>query len=339
MTILKALGIIFVVMGHKGDPFSWFPAYSFHMALFFFVSGYFYKEKYENNFLAYIIKKVKKLIPIYFAFNLIYMIITLIFFEKYNILLGSLPDLKTFFLTPFIGGNQYELFLAAWFILALLIIQIVFITMYKYMKKINKNIHVHFLTFLAIGIFGTSIAKYVDITDKPIILVLIRTCFGLFFYYLGFYYNQNENKSIFNFEGVLTALIIQVVLLKNFENLQYYMASGEFGGHIFLPFVTSVIGIYLCLFLSKALSKIIKDNGILCKIGENTLSIMMNHIFVFFIINFLIIKVKHGGMQQLGNVFFSYKLASYWPMYVILGVLVPVYLALTFNKFNEIIKS
>ena len=334
MTILKALGIIFVVMGHKDDPFSWFPAYSFHMALFFFVSGYFYKEKYENNILLYITRKIKKTIPLYFSFNLFYMIVTFILYKKYKILLGSLPNLKAFFITPFTSGNQFELYLAAWFILALLIIQIVFIVMYKCIKKINENIHVHLLIFFVIGIIGTYIAKYVEFTNRPLILILIRTCFGLFFYYLGFYYKQNESRNIFSSAGLLTALIIQVIVLKNFINIPYYVVEGKFDGHVILPYVTSVTGIYVYLFLSKALSKFLKDNDILYKIGDNTLSIMINHIFVFFIVNYVIIKLKHGGIDQLGNVFFSYKLGSYWLMYDILGVLVPVYLARFFNVFK-----
>lgn len=42
MNILKAIGIITVVIGHTwSNVFAWFPTYSFHMALFMFISGYF----------------------------------------------------------------------------------------------------------------------------------------------------------------------------------------------------------------------------------------------------------------------------------------------------------
>ncbi len=59
--------------------------------------------------------------------------------------------------------------------------------------------------------------------------------------------------------------------------------------------MTGALGIYVYLFFSMALSKFVKDNDILYRIGENTLSIMMNHIFVFFIINYAIIKVKQDS--------------------------------------------
>ena len=51
--ILSALGIIFVVAGHLGygvfDLGGVFPYYSFHVYIFLFVSGYFYKDEAEKN--------------------------------------------------------------------------------------------------------------------------------------------------------------------------------------------------------------------------------------------------------------------------------------------------
>ena len=44
--ILQAIGIILVVLGHKGGislATDWFAPYSFHILLFIFISGYFYK--------------------------------------------------------------------------------------------------------------------------------------------------------------------------------------------------------------------------------------------------------------------------------------------------------
>lgn len=56
----KFLLILCVVLGHSmngifinnGEAMKWVEIclYSFHMPLFIFISGYLYKEKYENNF-------------------------------------------------------------------------------------------------------------------------------------------------------------------------------------------------------------------------------------------------------------------------------------------------
>lgn len=74
--ILSALGIIFVVAGHLGyDVFTvggLFPYYSFHVFIFLFVSGYFYKEEAEEDMAGYIWGKCVTLLFPYFLWNLFY---------------------------------------------------------------------------------------------------------------------------------------------------------------------------------------------------------------------------------------------------------------------------
>lgn len=62
--ILYAIGIIFVVIGHCGGGginilSDWFPPYAFHLQLFAFASGYFYKSSSEEYIGKYILKKLK----------------------------------------------------------------------------------------------------------------------------------------------------------------------------------------------------------------------------------------------------------------------------------------
>ena len=64
--ILKGIGIILVIVGHIQE---YIPKnfliylYSFHMPLFFYISGYLYKERYENlNTKDYIKKRAKQLV-------------------------------------------------------------------------------------------------------------------------------------------------------------------------------------------------------------------------------------------------------------------------------------
>ncbi len=334
MTLLKALGIIFVVMGHKYEVFSWFQVYSFHMALFFFVSGYFYKEESETNILSYIYKKVKKTIPIYFLFNFIYMIVTNIINKKYNVSLANIKSFKDFFIMPFISGHQVALFLPAWFMMALLIIQVIFIMLYKNMKKVNKNMNIHLLIFICIGFCGTYIAKYTQLTFDSTILIVVRTCFGLFFYYLGFYYRKHESNKIFNSKILFVMFLIQIVILIQGNDIKYVVVWGQFHGAIILPYIIGINGIYLYLFISKALAKLIPDNDVLYKIGSHTMSIMMHHMFVFFIINYVIVKVTNGDRGQLGDVWFSYNLNTFWPIYIGLGVLLPVISSILIEKIK-----
>lgn len=58
ISIAKALGIITVVIGHSTAPTNicMFIS-SFHMPLFFYLSGYFFKEENTKSYRNYLIKK------------------------------------------------------------------------------------------------------------------------------------------------------------------------------------------------------------------------------------------------------------------------------------------
>ncbi|SFM56217.1 acyltransferase family protein [Methanolobus profundi] len=79
---LKGFAIILVVIGHLNDVSEGLNTYiySFHMPLFFFISGYLFNyQKYKNNSIQFIRKKINSLVIPYFTFTLIsylYYIIT-----------------------------------------------------------------------------------------------------------------------------------------------------------------------------------------------------------------------------------------------------------------------
>ncbi len=58
--IVKGLGIIAVVVGHTGSPLMPY-VYMYHLALFFFVAGFLYKEKYSVDPFFYIGTRLKRL--------------------------------------------------------------------------------------------------------------------------------------------------------------------------------------------------------------------------------------------------------------------------------------
>ena len=73
--LLSALGMFFVVDGHLNNSYldigGLFPYYSFHMPLFAFISGYFYRPGSEERIGEYARKKILRLLGPYMAYNLI----------------------------------------------------------------------------------------------------------------------------------------------------------------------------------------------------------------------------------------------------------------------------
>ena len=60
INLLKALAIVLVVSGHlEFRLFDMFPPYSFQLALFFFISGMLFKDKYLDRVYEYVIKAMQ----------------------------------------------------------------------------------------------------------------------------------------------------------------------------------------------------------------------------------------------------------------------------------------
>lgn len=132
--ILSALGIIFVVAGHLGYHFldvgGLFPYYSFHVYIFLFVSGYFYREQSEDDIFRYIYRKCITLMVPYFLWNLFYGILARLL-HRAEFSLGESLSFKTLFLSPFIDGHQFLYNFSAWFIPALFLVEVINVVMRK----------------------------------------------------------------------------------------------------------------------------------------------------------------------------------------------------------------
>ena len=78
--ILYAIAMFLVVSGHIHNGgvslfYELLPPYMFHVQLFVFCSGYFYKRKAEVNPLSYVKKKISHLIIPLYMWNLVYSVI------------------------------------------------------------------------------------------------------------------------------------------------------------------------------------------------------------------------------------------------------------------------
>ncbi|MDE6739714.1 MAG: acyltransferase family protein [Lachnospiraceae bacterium] len=124
--ILSALTIIMVVAGHCGYHIltvgELFPYYSFHVPLFMFISGYFYKDSEEEHPLNYIKKKLRRLIVPYLIWNLVYGLIAWAM-RAAGFAMGEGISFRTLFIEPFLHGYQFIYNYAAWFVPVLFVVE------------------------------------------------------------------------------------------------------------------------------------------------------------------------------------------------------------------------
>jgi len=330
MNIAKAIGITAVVAGHNHwDIFGeMFPSYSFHMALFFFISGYF--VNIEIKFLKFIKKILTKYFGWLYAYHFFYGAMTVLVFLLFNRLYGQMPTLKKLTLSVF-DSMPFEFDGPNWFLSCLAISLIVFVIIMTGARKISKNNFFPALIFIPLAVFAMLCSKPDFEQSFGLVRVLIRTAVSMYFIYAGWLYkNELEKRTQFNIKWLCAMFIIQAVfLLVFFGNFFMDINVGKFSHSLsamFIPFT----GIYFVLFLSKILEPLVHTGSIIDTIGRNSLHIMANHLFIIFIIEVLIFLIDGRSMTELpdapilcGN---FYNTAKYKILYTIASLILCTYI-------------
>jgi fucose 4-O-acetylase-like acetyltransferase len=203
--IAKGIGIILVVVGHTATPnlvhnF----IYQFHMPLFFFLSGFFYHEKYDFQVKTFVAKKIKGL---YFPY-VKYGVLLLSLYCAINFLIldstgySVLGYIKTvLFLMCVIGG--VPLGGALWFLKSLLFVSIFFSIVRFLLTKVNSNQRNKELLLFFVCLSGFVVGSVFSLRYN-----ISSSLVGLLFYYIGHFYKQNEDNIKMNIVTFLMALAI-----------------------------------------------------------------------------------------------------------------------------------
>lgn len=166
--IAKGIGIILVIIGHCIDRQNLLSKWisSFHMPLFFIISGICFQNTKYQSFLLFFRKRFKTLLLPCFYFSILDSIITTITsgVPTYKDLVFRLPG-------------------ALWFVLILFLTELI----YYYIIKINKNTYILIITL----ILSLSIGIILNREGIKFSYSLCSTFVGIFYYGLG-----NISKSI-----------------------------------------------------------------------------------------------------------------------------------------------
>lgn len=343
--LLSVVGILLVVFGHMPNSpnlmlNNLFPIYSYHMALFIFISGYFFKNQ---KYIQFIWKKIKKLIIPYFLYRIFYGIIINILLHFSIINYGEKLSVYNIFVAPFTThGNQYFFNVASWFVITLFFIQIIYMAIFKIMKKCKcNNDYLLLFVFILMGCFSEKLDKI------GINYTIIRVMFLLPFYQLGKIYKEKIEKYDVtnNIIYFIVILCIQTILLQT-GDLTYNLNLLRLDRNYIIFFIASITGIAFWLRISKILSKCnIADNKILNYIGNNTFTIMMNHVFSFFLLNVCAIIVHKINNNIFSNIDYETFKESVWfvvgshnnvginTIYIIFAITFPLILKYVYLKY------
>ena len=272
----RAIGILLVVFGHT-QGFGPFPkdlTYSFHMPLFFFLSGFLLKSKYlEEPFRKFVFKQFKSLVIPYASFWLVSYLLWLPT-KALRSHAGQYATLST--LDPVVGlfyGVYTKLYInqVLWFFTCLFSTALLFYFFAKIKDK--KLIGVG---LIACGIVGPLMPAIIQFRlPWNIELSLV----AMVFYALGHYLSRSQSflempgsKHFPFFIVVLLALLVLVTKLNGWVNMNR-MAFGNLA--LFYLGAFSGIG---CVIL---LARIIPKNFISEWLSINTIIVFPLHVIIF----------------------------------------------------------
>ena len=364
LDLLKAIGIIYVVALHYHLPWIFqYPCGSFIIPLFYFISGYFFKsvDKFRLK-LLYSLKKTKELILPYFLYELLFTIICY-FLQKCL----TINLMKTYWkndllhyplvlvLQPVFGGIS-SIFFASWFVSDLWVTVIVTQFIYNNTNRRKRTDLIYFICFLLIALANIYWSHTSPRSVVPSILpdalpllehnffkrICVRISVGSFFHFCGIAhreYIEKYQKLLFTGRNFCLAFIAITQIeyyYRNHIDIDYF--NGEFrSGPIWLPILTSIIGIYIFMFIAKCASRYIDDDDILLKIGKETYHIMCQHILINLFLTIITISAFLDRNFKVldGNITFKYKPEATWPIYVSFGLLLPTFSSIYIRKFMK----
>lgn len=304
--------------------------YLFHMPLFFFCSGYFFKPN-EDLFVS-IRKKIKRLYIPYFKYALVWfvlIVISLLFsvhIYSFNLLeyAKDVPISRGLFriaakLFVYMALDEEFIFVAFWFV-RVLFWTTIFASVISFIDiKLYKRIKFHILSIVFILCIPlTMVLRYYSVTFYFLGGIHIITS-AMFFYFSGYYYHKIENKSFYKLPFVILGLCCLFFVGYYWEEpSMLYSAPIK----VVLYNIIALIGIVTTLGASYLLEK--KSVNWLYYIGNHTFSVFALHFIFFKILTIIVLFISDKDFETLNHGLILEMPFYYYILYIIVGVFCPL---------------
>lgn len=301
---LKGIGIMLVVWGHLTIPLLGETIiYSFHMPLFFFISGYLFKNK-DITIRSFMIGKIGTLLIPYS----IYAAISFPFGIALNYLkeepIDLLVHVKNYlFLNGSVGWNS-----PLWFLVVLFLVDI----SYFILKKVQINSFV-------VGTILFLLAFWFSMTGQRYPLGVNIVFLGLLFFYLG---NETKKRKVIDYlnQKSINKLIVLLflatinILFGSILNPRVSVYHNELGNFVYFS-LGALAGIYFLFLIISSFQSFTFFNFY----GKNTLLILATHYFFIYFYKLIGRVFLNGVLFRNDDYFISIVLTgitlmSYYPL-------------------------
>lgn len=272
LTILKGIGIILVILGHSftfiGKDLTTTnevclylkkTIYSFHMPLFFFVSGLLVYSKEKIDLKKFYFSKIKRLMIPYLFFSILDYITRKLFLNFVNNKSNQIKDIF------FYGGH-------IWFLYTMFILFLI----YPFLKKCIQKDRAY---ILGIVIF---LINYFEVFNNIKVFTINQLIYMIFYFYIGCIVKKIYIR--YRKVGRFNKLYIGIGIL-------FLLISYQYQSNILYKILYPFIGIYFFLIFSLKLKENNKIYNFIFFCGENTLQIYVLEGFVGTLLKIILLKL------------------------------------------------
>lgn len=331
---LKFIGIFLIYIAHFGDIAgkTCLFAYTFHVPLFFFISGLFSLKHREDPIGIYILNKVKTILIPYFVFSLLTIFIMTI---QTNYIPIPIKDV----IRDILFGTRNQIFASQlWFFPCLLLVEIFFQILLKLLK--NK----YYVLMACIGIFllaeGLFYENYVVL--PRLWFNMDAALYYLLYYAIGAVSFEKLRKLNFNSMKLKgKSIFLLCVIASIFIAFITFFEKDFYFKNIFLrlPFGKSLYDVFIALsliFLNILIAKKISNFKLICNMGKNTLWLCGNESVVKIIVPVLysVLGLNRVISTPLHTIIYAFILLLFGEK-----IVVPIEKKIIGNLFNSLYKS
>ena len=355
--VLRALyliAIVFVVDGHTtlSDMFDiggLFRYYSFHLMLFAFGAGYFYRQ--HGGFLSDLAARAKRLLIPLYVWNLIYGVGAALLRRFGGFEIGQELSLYTLLLAPITDGEHFVWNTGSWFLFPLFLTQVLYGLIRRCARCWKGNEVITFILCLALGSAAVELCRANMQATLP--LFMLRTLILLPGYAGGQLYRQKleQRDTMKTIPYLLIVVILRALLCVRYENLAYIISSCTyFGCGAFGVYAGGALAIAFYLRIARLLAPFVRKSPLALYASRHTFDIMMHHFMAFFALNsvFLILNALCIGAADFSvksmrtQAAYNYapdKRIEWNVLYLIAGLLLPLGIAWITDQIKMHIKK
>lgn len=341
-----------MVLGHTPVPYLHFLAI-FRMPLFLFVAGYCFKEKYLDDLKTFSKRRFKGLYVPFIKWNLIFLLLHNLFIslciiggEEYSCIdyvyrIGELAVMR-----------RSEILLGGyWFLSALLFGSMIGWFVIKFCKGRMRLMSLMLVMLMLLSIGGNFLVHAATGALYPPSMLLYAFFFVSGHYIAKFnarikeWFQSLSVVSIFRhlYRYKFVAVLLMGVFTFAIASILDYFAGVSITRRMTWDMPLFIMGALSGIFMVLCVCKFF-IRGLLRKIlayyGNNTMSILTWHFLSFKLVSFLLICFYGLSITELADTPCLYsKGASFWLVYFVVGITVPLLITSLISKINRLIRS